>query len=150
VSLESDVRRLSLAKPLAALPREALQLIAFSSEKRKLHAGETLFSAGDPADGAYLVLEGELVLSRAGAERRAFAGALIGEQAMLVETQRPSDARAVDESQVLAITRATFRRVLTEFPQSAAALRKTAMARTGRLIGELERVRRRGFSGPNA
>jgi CRP-like cAMP-binding protein len=150
LSLESDVRRLGRAKPLAALPREALQLIAFSGEKRKLEVGETLFSAGDAADGAFVVLEGELVLSIGGAERRAFAGALIGEQALLVETRRPSDAKAVSETQVLKITRETFRRVLTEFPQSAAALREDAVQRTGRLLGELERLRRRGFAGPPA
>ena len=148
LSLESDVRRLAGAKPLAALPREALQLLAFSCEKRKLVAGEALFSAGDTADGAFVVLEGEITLRRGDAQRHAGPGALIGEQALLVETSRSTDARALSDCVVLRISRETFRRVLTEFPDSAANLQKASVARARDLIGRLEAVRRRGFAQP--
>ena len=59
MSLESDVRCLSGTRPFNMLPREALQLLAFSCERRQLKAGQTLFAAGEPADGAYFLLEGE-------------------------------------------------------------------------------------------
>ena len=39
MSLEDDVRRLSRARPFDALPREALQLLAFSCQKRRIGAG---------------------------------------------------------------------------------------------------------------
>ena len=67
MSLESDVRRMAATRPFSLLPREALQLLAFSCEKRALKAGQALFEAGEVADAAYFVLTGEIVLYRAAA-----------------------------------------------------------------------------------
>ena len=102
MSLESDVRRLSGTRPFDMLPREALQLLAFSCERRQLKAGQTLFAAGEPADGAYFLLHGELVLSADGEERRVAAGALIGETALIVDVMRGAGARASVEFDVAA------------------------------------------------
>ena len=146
MSLDADVRRLAAVQPLASLPREALQLLAFSCGKRRLSAGEALFAAHDPADGGFCVLEGEIVLTAQGEERRAGVGALIGESALLVETIRPSDAVAASDSQLLVIPRETFRRVLSEFPEGAVKIHRASTARARKLIVELEEVRRRGFS----
>src|SRR5947209_2392630 len=93
MSLEDDVRRLSRARPFDALPREALQLLAFSCQKRRIGAGEALFHAGEPASGAFFVLEGEIGLRSGETERRAAAGVLIGESALLAETARARRAR---------------------------------------------------------
>jgi CRP-like cAMP-binding protein len=120
-------------------------LLAFSCEKRKLRAGEKLFSHGESAGGAYFVLEGEITLRKDATERRAGPGALLGELALLTETTRPADAAAECDSVVLTIPRETFRRVLTEFPESAAKVQRVARARARALIVKLERVRRRGF-----
>ncbi len=148
MSLDGDVRRLSGVRPFNALPREALQLLAFSCEKRKLRAGEALFSAGEAADGAYFVLEGEILLRCGEDERRAGAGALIGETALLTETLRPADASAARDSLLLRVPAATFRRVLSEFPQSAAEIRRAAAERAAALIGRLDSLRRRAFAAP--
>jgi CRP-like cAMP-binding protein len=146
MALEGDVRRLAGTRPLDALPREAVQLLAFSCEKRTLRAGESLFSEGDPADGAFFVLEGEIALKRSGAERSVRPGVLIGVAALLTETVRPSDAAARGDAVVLRIPRETFKRVLAEFPESAAKVQKFMRARAGTLITRLEKVRRRGFA----
>jgi CRP-like cAMP-binding protein len=148
LSLDGDVRRLSGVRPFNALPREALQLLAFSCEKRRLRAGEQLFATGEPADGAYFVLEGEIILSRGDSERRAGVGALIGETALFTETLRPADATAARDSLLLKVSNATFRRVLSEFPQSAIAIRREAADRAGALLGRLEGIRRRAFAAP--
>ena len=146
MSLDDDVRRLAAVQPLAALPREALQLLAFSCGKRRLSAGEALFAAHDPADGGFCVLEGELVMTAQGEERRIGVGALIGESALLVETIRGADAVAASDSQLLVIPRETFRRVLSEFPEGAVKIYRTSTARARKLIVELEAIRRRGFT----
>ena len=148
MSLGGDVRRLSGVRPFDALPREALQLLAFSCEKRTLRAGAPLFVAGEPADGAYFVLEGEILLRRSDSERRAGAGALIGETALLIETLRPADASATRDSLLLKVSTSTFRRVLSEFPQSAAEIRRAAAERAGVLLGRLEAIRHRAFALP--
>src|ERR1700689_1463561 len=111
MALEGDVRKLAGTRPLNALPREAVQLLAFSCEKRSLRAGEKLFSRDDAADGAFFVLEGEIALKQASIKRCAGPGVLIGESALLTETVRASDAVSTPDSVVLAIPRETFLRV---------------------------------------
>lgn len=127
------------------LPREALQLLAFSCERRQLKAGQTLFAAGEPADGAYFLLEGEIALSADGEERRVAAGALIGETALIVDVMRGAGARASVNSTLLRISRDTFRRVLGEFPASAVKVHASVSVRMRRFLDQLEAIRARAF-----
>ena len=145
MSLESDVRRLSGTRPFNMLPREALQLLAFSCERRQLKAGQTLFAAGEPADGAYFLLEGEIALSADGEERRVASGALIGETALIVDVMRGAGARASVDSTLLRISRDTFRRVLGEFPASAVKVHASVSVRMRRFLDQLEAIRARAF-----
>ena len=145
MSLEADVRIMARTRPFALLPHEALQLLAFSCAKEVLKAGETLFVESEPADAAYFVLSGVINLMSHGAQRRVEAGALIGETALLTDLLRRSTARAVEDSVALRIPRDGFRRVLAEFPQSAAKIHAAASARARDFIERLEDVRARGF-----
>ena len=145
MSLESDVRRLAATRPFSLLPRDAVQLIAFSCERRSLKAGEKLFSAGEPADCAFLVLSGEILLSLGSEERRVPRGALIGETALAAEVLRGADARAAVDSLLLRAPREVFRRVLSELPDAAAKVHANAAARTRELIGRLDALRTRAF-----
>jgi CRP-like cAMP-binding protein len=145
MSLETDVRRMALTRPFDMLPREALQLLAFSCERREVKAGQTLFDAGDAADGAYFVLAGEIALSVDGQERKVAPGAVIGETALVAEVSRGPSARAIVDSIVLRVPRETFRRVLGEFPAAAAKIHAEASARTRRFIGRLDAIRARSF-----
>jgi CRP-like cAMP-binding protein len=136
---------MAATRPFSLMPREALQLLAFSCEKRALKSGQTLFEAGEIADAAYFVLAGEIVLSAQGEERDAKPGALIGETALLADVQRNAGARARVDSSVLRVPRDTFRRVLGEFPEAAAKLHASAATRTHALVEKLEKVRKRAF-----
>jgi len=147
MSLESDVKRMAGASPFHLLPREAVQLLAFSCEKRAYKKGDTLFREGDAAEGGLLLLEGEVVLSANGEQRRAGPGALIGETALVAEVFRGATAEAASDVSALRIPRPTFRRVLGEFPEAAVKVRALAAARAGKLLGALERVRVREFGG---
>jgi CRP-like cAMP-binding protein len=149
MTLEDDIGRLLQTRPFNLLPRDALRLIAFSAEKRKLAANERLFEEGDPADSGYFVLSGAIVLTarrRDGERKRvAGAGALIGENAMIAEVARPSSAHAREISVVLRISRLVFHRVLGEFPQEAARIRASLAARTRKMSEELEELRARAL-----
>ncbi|MGA2495358.1 MAG: cyclic nucleotide-binding domain-containing protein [Roseiarcus sp.] len=145
MSLESNVRRMAGTRPFDLLPREAVQLIAFSCERRMLKAGETLFNAGEPADSAYFVLSGELSLAIDDAERRVEPGALVGETALLAEVVRRASAKATEDSELLRIPGAVFRRVLSEFPRAAVQLRAAAVARARELVNQLDETRARLF-----
>ncbi len=145
MSLDSDVRQMSLTRPFSLLPREALQLLAFSCEKRQLKAGQTLFVADEPADCAFFLLTGEIALSAAGEERLVAPGALIGETALVAEVLRGAGARASADATLLRIPSETFRRVLSEFPEAAVKVHADASKRTRRFLNQLETIRARAF-----
>jgi len=148
MTLDSDVGRLSQTRPFDLLPREAVQLIAFSCEKRRLKAGETLFCAGDAGDAGYFVHSGAVMVTggRAGAAKRAGAGALIGESALYGPVTHRVEARVVEDGVVTRIPRDTFRRVLVEFPDAADKVRGALAARTKRLVESLDAARLRHWS----
>jgi CRP-like cAMP-binding protein len=140
MSLDRTIAQLSRTRPFDALPRAALQLVAFSAEERKLAAGEMLFEQGDVADAGYFVLSGAITLSARGEGKErthvARADALIGEAALLTELKRSASARVTENARVLRITRSVFQRVLGEFPIEAAVLRARIAARTKALAKE--------------
>ncbi|WP_158815866.1 Crp/Fnr family transcriptional regulator [Methylocapsa sp. S129] len=149
MALADDIERLSRTRPFNLLPREAIQLVAFSAEKRMLSANESLFEEGDLGDCGYFVLSGAIILTARGhaGERAhiAHAGTLIGENAMVAEVHRPSSARARENSIVLRIPRQVFHRVLGEFPKEAARIRANLATRMRKISGELEELRRRAI-----
>jgi CRP-like cAMP-binding protein len=150
MSLESTIAQLGRTRPFDSLPREALQLVAFSASEKKLKAGEILFEQGDRADEAYFLLSGMILLTARGdaAERTHLvrSGALIGEAAMLAEIIRPATARATQEARLLTVTRLVFHRVLGEFPKVADQIREQTAKRTKMFVGELEALRLRALS----
>jgi CRP-like cAMP-binding protein len=145
MSLESDARLMAGTRPFDLLPREAIQIIAFSCTKAKLRAGDTLFEAGAPADAAFFVLSGALQLTTDNAERRVEAGALVGETALMADVVRRVGAHAAEDCELLRVPGAVFRRVLSEFPGVAGKVRKAASARTRGLVKQLDGVRERLF-----
>jgi CRP-like cAMP-binding protein len=149
MGLEADVRRMARTHPFDLLPREALQLIAFSCTKTILKSGQTLFVEGEPADAAFFILSGAVDLTAPGAERRVGADALIGGTALITDIVRQASARATLDLVALRVPREVFRRVLSEFPQAAAEIRAAAAARMADLLDQLEAVRARAFEDEN-
>jgi CRP-like cAMP-binding protein len=149
VTLDSDVARLARTRPFNLMPREAVQLVAFSCEKRRLKAGEVLFHAGDTGDAGYFVHSGAILLTEKGAApdaaRRVAAGALIGESALYAPVVRQVEARAAEDAVVTRVTRETFRRVLAEFPAAADKVRAALAERTRRLVDGLDAARARSI-----
>lgn len=144
MALDDTIGLLAQAPLFRLLERDALRLIAFSAETRRLRVGGVLFRRGDRSDGGYVVLEGELVVSRDDAESGISAGpgSLIGQVALFVRMPRPSSAVARLASSVLRISPTLMKRVLEEFPNGASDLRDAVEADLGDLAAELERVRR--------
>lgn len=151
MTLDNDVARLACTRPFNLLPREAVQLVAFSCEKRRLSAGEALFFPGEIGEAGYFVLSGEVLLTEGGAEpkgaRRARAGALIGETALYASVVRRVEARAAEEALLMRIGRETFHRVLAEFPEAAVKVRAALGARMRKLVDGLDAARINSFNG---
>jgi len=151
MSLSTIIALLQAHDLFAGLDPVRLEVLAFTAERPGFAAGETLFEAGDPADDAYLILEGEgVMLAHVGEEapggaRRALRldrGDLIGETALFQEGLRRSTVRAASPMQTLKISRYLFQRLMEEFPEMAGAVARALSARlaaTGREVAELGR-----------
>ncbi len=120
MAVQDDLRVLSSLAAFGDLEPDALRLVAFSAETRILRVGDILFRAGEKSDGGYILLSGELELETvAGATVVVTPPTLLGEAALLTTTLRPATAKARAPSSVLAVSRDLYRRVLSEYPESA-------------------------------
>lgn len=126
---------------LRALEEEALKLLAFGSTPVALKPRQTLFEAGETADGAAMVLGGQLrlIATTEGVPARvAGVGTLVDELALIVPIERATTAIAQTSCEVLVIPRRQMQRILNEYPQSAQRLRTVVAERTAAFVGELE------------
>ena len=140
MSLDDNLRALERAPVLSDIGREALRLLAFSAEQVRLARGDILFTTGDDAESAYVLVSGRIEL-RTGREQRIVGpGTLIGEIALVVPTTRPCDAVAAEAAHLLAVPRATFRRMLEEYPNIAAQLRNRLLERMRAEYTDLNRI----------
>lgn len=149
MSLGDDIRNLTRIPLFAEFEPEALRLIAFAGETRILRAGDVLFQRGEVSDCGYIVLTGSIALDTAGDGSPAVQilgpNTLIGEIALISQTERPATALAREPSTVLKIPRSLFHRVLKEFPVSANRVRMALQARLVDFTQDLEELRRRSL-----
>jgi CRP-like cAMP-binding protein len=145
VSLDSDILQLGSIPIFERLDFEARRLLAFSAETKILRAGDILFQRGEKSDCGYFVLKGAIALDYSSDESRAVqivgANRLIGEMALLIETDRPALAVAREPSTVLKITRRLFHRVLEEYPEAAESIRIAVAGRLTEFVAELQRLK---------
>ncbi|MEM6847355.1 MAG: cyclic nucleotide-binding domain-containing protein [Pseudomonadota bacterium] len=129
------MRNAEFLKPLAD---DALKFLAFNAEPMALRQRQTLFEAGDDAEGAVLVLAGQLRLIPDNpqlAPATAGVGQLIDDLALIVPRQRQATAIAQSTCELLLISRSEMLKVLGEYPEAATTLATTIAARV-RAIGE--------------
>jgi CRP-like cAMP-binding protein len=137
MSIEDDVALLERVPTLRLLGSTALRMLAIGSEQRDFERGDTLFKAGDDADGGYIVQRGAFRIEDGGAEITAGPGALIGELALIVAMKRPSTAIALERSSVIRVARSLFQRVLESDPAAARRLRDELANRTSQLASDI-------------
>lgn len=143
MALNDEIAILSALPALGGFEQGALRRVALSAQTRIMRAGEELFRRGDAAEGAYVVMSGDIALldTAGGAVAVARAGDMLGEIALLVETEWPHTAVADSPAVVMRVSRALMRRILGEFPASAATFRAVLAERLAALSTDLERVR---------
>ena len=135
MSLDSDIRVLARVKLFDGFESEHLRLLAFGADSHTVEEGETLFTKGQPSDGGYVIVEGRIDLTSGANDsvvKQYGPGSLLGEMALITETEYGATAEARRQSQVLKISRALFRRMLREYPHLAEMLQK----RIGETVGD--------------
>ncbi len=123
MALNDDIRLLSQVPIFSELDGDQLRLIAFGAERRSIGSGQELFRERSPAEAAFIVIKGSFELyvsAREGGvrvERTVGPGTLLSELALVTMVERKFTAIAVDDAEVLKISRALFQRLLEEYPQ---------------------------------
>jgi len=143
MSIEDEIGLLERVPTLRRLGGGALRSLAIAAESLSLQAGQVLFSAGDTADGAFVVQQGSLSLKPDGAGDAIVAGpgTLLGESALLAPTKRPATAIAREPARVLRVSRATFLKILDSYPEAAQRLRELLASRADHWAREMENIR---------
>lgn len=124
----------SSGKLLRAVPlfsalndRDSEELMRLS-QTRRVGAGQAVFAAGDSADRFYVILAGRVKiyqLSARGDEQILHLygpGNTFGEAAMWAQDTYPADAAALEDSDLLVITRVQLREITARRPEFALAM----------------------------
>ena len=145
MTIEDDIAFLGKAATLQMLGPEALRILAIGAESRQVSEGEVLFRKGDAADAGYVVQDGSFNLSEGsdGKQKdvKVGPGSLLGEVALIRETQRPVTATALEPSTVIRISRSLFLKMLEGYPEAAQRLRDVLAARAQATAREMINIR---------
>lgn len=144
MTIEDDIAFLSRIPILRQLGAQALRILAIGAESYHAEPGQVLFTAGESADGAYIVQTGSFSLRPewdGETDIIAGPGTLLGESALLAETKRPATATARESSTVLRVPRAMFLKMLEGYPDAAQRLRDVIAARADQWARDMENVR---------
>ena len=136
-----DLAEHRLARGLEPSQLEALQAALVPL---RFDAGERIFAVGDPADAAFLLLEGEVTLELeiAGARRRLSTltpGFSFGEFAFADASARPVSVRAETAGECLVLSLDAFERMGEQNPALQAALLRNLLAGYYEIIGRTTR-----------
>jgi CRP/FNR family transcriptional regulator, cyclic AMP receptor protein len=127
MSLKEEFELLRRVPIFAEIEPAKLKLLAFMSERVGFDPGKRLVQQGDPADAAYLIIDGhaEVILETpAGPVVVATIGAneTVGEMGILGDVPRNATVRAKDRVIVLRISKEPFMRMVREFPNMAVSI----------------------------
>ena len=125
MALIDDIRTLSQLPLFHGMSEEPLRLIAFGADRKQIASGHVLFREQSPAECAYVVTRGGFELSSMGrdgaqvVQATAGPGTLLSELALVTLVERKYTAVAIEDSDVIRITRALFHRLIEEYPDAA-------------------------------
>ena len=145
MALDDDIRILSAVGLFQGFTQEQLRLLAFGAEAMRLAAGRRLYLEDDDADAAYVVVSGRIGLFREQEGNRlpiatVGAGSILGEMALIAETRRMTSAAAETDADLLRLHRRMFRRILEEYPETAAALHRRILDDLQDMVRRIEKL----------
>jgi serine/threonine protein phosphatase PrpC len=155
---DSAQARLALLAPmplLAHLTERELRLVAQATTPRRFPADAVVFEEGDVGGEVYLLIAGEVVVSKEGSPIASLGpGSTFGEMAMLDEPGRSATVVTLVDTEMMVITRQAFFTMLRSHPLLAVKVLwnlllgvSANLRRTNERIAELERDGRLVSSG---
>jgi CRP/FNR family transcriptional regulator, cyclic AMP receptor protein len=127
MSLKEEFELLRRVPLFAEIEPAKLKLLAFMSERVGFDPGKPLMRQGDPADAAYLIIDGHaevIVETPAGPVVVATPGPneIVGEIGILCDEPRNATVCAKDRLVALRISKEPFKRMVREFPTMAVSI----------------------------
>jgi CRP-like cAMP-binding protein len=125
MSLNEEVEMLRRIQLFSKVEPAKLKLLAFTSERAVFEVEEVLFHQGDPADAAYIIVDGEVAVDvespNGGRTRVARLGRdqIVGEIGILGDVPRTATITATVRTTTLKITKDLFFRMVSDFPTMA-------------------------------
>jgi CRP/FNR family transcriptional regulator, cyclic AMP receptor protein len=127
MSLKQEFELLRRVPIFAEIEPAKLKLLAFMSERVGFDPGKRLMQQGEPADAAYLIIEGHaevIAETPAGPVILATVGPneIVGEMGILCNAPRNATICAKDRLIALRISKEPFMRMVREFPNIAVSI----------------------------
>jgi CRP/FNR family transcriptional regulator, cyclic AMP receptor protein len=140
------VAELGAVALFSGLSPEELRLLAGRAVRRRYAQGELLFQEGDSCKGLHIIAAGKLRIFKSSASGREQVLAVEGPGGSVAELPvfdggaYPASVSAVDEAQILFISREDFRAYCLEHPEVALKMLAVVGARLRRLVGIIEEL----------
>lgn len=146
MTLQEKLVALAVTELFGAVSEAALCVLATSARERRLARGQVLFSAGDKANGLFVIVSGSLRAyrqTRDGREQTMHvegAGATLAEVPVFDGGPYPSTAQAEEDSVVLFVSRQSMRLFLAKNPEAALAALAVLARRLRKVSGLAEQL----------
>lgn len=142
MALDDEIALLRRLDFFDVFEQDQLRLMLFAADRRVLRPHETLFMRGDAAQEGYLVQSGLVALLSDDSQvvEQVRPGMLIGEYALLTPGERLTTAVAREATSLIVLPRKLIVRLLTEYPDVAAALRQKLVSRAESFKNAIEKI----------
>jgi small-conductance mechanosensitive channel/CRP-like cAMP-binding protein len=120
---------------LASVPPPLLERLAALSETCEFAAGEVILRQGDPGQELYIVLSGEVsvLVGRTGGSTAEVArlgpGKFLGEMSLMTGERRSATAQAIEDCEVVRVSKDAFHDILAAAPELAERITKVLIER---------------------
>lgn len=144
--MSPDLLMLSLlgAPLFTGLAPLQLKVLALTAERISFRDGETIIRSGEEGDAAFLIVSGEVTVDLAddmSGERAVLAaGTLVGELAMLIETEHGSTVKAAGSVNALRFSRQMMHELMLRYPGMAEHFTAKIRMRLERMADALREI----------
>jgi CRP-like cAMP-binding protein len=132
----SLVSALAAVPDFASLDERALLRVLGASANLMWSAGGLVFEQGAPGDALYIILSGRIqIVDPEGPEETEVAvlgpGDFFGELSLLLHTQHTKSARALEDTELMVLPKASFQELLASHAELAGHFRSRLQTRLG-------------------
>lgn len=137
---------LGRAALLAGLSQSELQLLAARTVRKPFHAGELIFSEGEPCHGLHIIASGKVRIFKTSANGREqvlavnVPGESVAELPVFDGGTYPASAVAIQQTEIAFISRRDFHAYCLEHPEVALKVLSVVGGRLRRLVGIIEEL----------